>query len=764
MMINQIKEIKNVGVWSNFSTSGDMYLLRRNLIFGFNGSGKTTLSRVFSFIKHGIPEAAMLDSISYKITFSENSDSTDVVIDQKSSPHKIGKNILIYNTDFVSKNFLWEEGNINGIIYLSEKAIEAKNYLDAMEANLVNIRKERIRIKKVLKSSIDSLENFYDRVSKNIESAIPSDAYFGSYNKESVSQKYECKGIDISMILSLSEMRTYQSRLVKQERLDKLSFSYKIPDYLHSWILSSRSLICERVSDLVPGEFKKHSDALGWAKKGIEYHEDNELESCLLCGSELSDSRRKYIKLAIKISPSEHYRSLSKAIRYGKNIESELEKIIINIPTGSQFILSKRDTYLANREIFIDIIYQLYKYVKRQVIYLKIRRKNPTSRITIQSHISAFNANIWYRRYSRIRRVIDNQIEDHNKDVQNIASFREDAYNRIENHILAYSKAEWKSLTSLYNENLETSAKLYRIEKLLKNEIHDVKKILREQNVDAKIMNDLIWRYLGHKEISLEVSEDKYNIRRKNGNLAKKLSEGERSAISFCYFLAELRARKRDVRKTIAIIDDPVSSLDAAARTHAFSLMTEITNDCAQVILLTHSTGFASMVKRIWDKRGREENYFQFLSLDCRISKASGNRETSLSYMPAFSTDHYSEYHYLFSIVYNAAKNQESDQLFFLPNAIRKFLEIFASFWYPDQKTFATALIGQREKVKGRVDVLALERLIQIESHGTVESLEGHSCLTMQDSISSAVAAIEFVKIVAEDHYKRMKISCKLLS
>ena len=760
MIISQIKEIRNAGVWNNFSASEGTQFSKRNLIFGFNGSGKTTLSRIFSHIKYGSSGLSLFDSISYKVAFSGDSSSSEIIIDQNTLRHQVGNNILIYNTDFVSKNFLWEEGNINGIIYLSEKAIEAKNNLDVTEINLENIKRERRATTKSLKTSKEFLEDFYERVSRNIVAAIPSDAYFEPYDARKISQIYKHQDINTSMILSLDDLRSYQSLLVRQESLTSLSFSYRIPNDLVKWISLSVSLINEARDDLVSSEFTKYSDAFQWAKQGILYHEDYNLESCLFCGNELSEKRRDYVKFVTRTSPKEHYRSLINAIRRGREIERELEKIIINIPNGTQFISGKRDVYLANREIFIGIMNQLYRYVKRQIIYLSIRRKNPTGDITPQVDIKAFNVDIWYQRYSRIKNNIDSLISDHNEYVENITSIRRRAYEVIEKHILASNKKEWDHISYLHSVNKKTNTDLYIAQKSLEMAIIRAKSYLAKQNVDARVMNELIWVYLGHKEISLEVVGDRYNIRRMNGNLARKLSEGERSAISFCYFLAELKARRTDICNTIAIIDDPVSSLDAVAQTHAFSLMTEITSRCAQVVLLTHSTSFASMVRRSWNKGSGNNCDFTLLSLDCRVSGDSENRETSLCHMPGFSRNHHSEYHYLFNIVYDAAKNGRSDQLFFLPNAIRKFLEVFTSFQYPDQKGFAAALKGEKQKVGSRVDVVALERLIQIESHGTLESLEGHSSLTMQDSIAGAVAAIGFVEAVAGDHYRRMKASC----
>ena len=53
MIVQRIVELKNAGVWKDFSAAADLQLAPRTLIYGFNGSGKTTLARVLSSIERG---------------------------------------------------------------------------------------------------------------------------------------------------------------------------------------------------------------------------------------------------------------------------------------------------------------------------------------------------------------------------------------------------------------------------------------------------------------------------------------------------------------------------------------------------------------------------------------------------------------------------------------------------------------------------------------------------------------------------------------
>ena len=132
MIISQIVELKQAGVWKNYSSPPDLHLAPRTLIYGFNGSGKTTLSRVFSSIQRGCLEDRLPPETAFKI---KTLDGTIVTQDLVSNP--FGNSLLVFNTDFVSRNFEWDASTTKGIAYLSEKKVDARKEYDpdAMEGD-----------------------------------------------------------------------------------------------------------------------------------------------------------------------------------------------------------------------------------------------------------------------------------------------------------------------------------------------------------------------------------------------------------------------------------------------------------------------------------------------------------------------------------------------------------------------------------------------------------------------------------------------------
>src|SRR5690606_40846036 len=84
----------------------------------------------------------------------------------------------------------------------------------------------------------------------------------------------------------------------------------------------------------------------------------------------------------------------------------------------------------------------------------------------------------------------------------------------------------------------------------------------------------------------------------RGGQPVSHLSEGERTAIAFLYFLKSLQDKTFDMKNGIVVIDDPVSSLDANALFSAFGYMKERTKEAGQLFIFTHSFAFFRNVKK----------------------------------------------------------------------------------------------------------------------------------------------------------------------
>lgn len=74
------------------------------------------------------------------------------------------------------------------------------------------------------------------------------------------------------------------------------------------------------------------------------------------------------------------------------------------------------------------------------------------------------------------------------------------------------------------------------------------------------------------------------------------LSEGDKSAFAFSFFLAQLE--KGDISKKIVVFDDPISSFDQARRNATISHLLKISSKCKQLFVSTHDIYFAKALSR----------------------------------------------------------------------------------------------------------------------------------------------------------------------
>ena len=94
------------------------------------------------------------------------------------------------------------------------------------------------------------------------------------------------------------------------------------------------------------------------------------------------------------------------------------------------------------------------------------------------------------------------------------------------------------------------------------------------------------------------------------------LSAGDRSSLALAFFLAQLEQDANRAGKVV-VFDDPFTSLDSFRRNHTAHQIQRCGETCAQVILLSHDTGFLHLLwdrvppadrKALWLARVGEEN------------------------------------------------------------------------------------------------------------------------------------------------------------
>lgn len=758
MIIRRLSELKKAGVWRDFRAPPSLQFARYTLIYGFNGSGKTTFSRVFASIQRGARESRLPDGVEFKVETSDGS-----VISSENITNPFGKNLLVFNTDFVTRNFQWDDSTTAGIVYLSEKKIDAlKEYRQIVDD--LSATKKKIKTAEAAKvRSEKNVAEFKTRIARTIREIASSSRYTQSYDARKIQQNYTRETFSSERKLSAEALAIAQEKLTQREPLPKIEVTANLPEGLDSWFAEARELVTRPVSDTVFNGFADHTGMLRWVEEGLVYHDNHDVENCLLCGNYFSSDRRESLRKLFDVSWKKFVSDLVEHVKKGHMFRESLRDLYRKIPRSTEVAPEERERFDEVRAHLESAITQIGVLTTDLIKALEERVANPVKEVVVGVDCQKFEYNSFFSEYTVHEKTFTSCICAHNSAFESFSISQQKAFKDIEAHVLAGNQDEWNRLIRLdENSERDRASALGEERSLLQKEV-ELRNSLEDHGVGAERMNQLIWAYLGHKEISLSVEGSGYKISRVGGKAATELSEGERTAVSFCYFLTQMAAEGRKAEDLILVIDDPISSLDTAARTYAYSLMTRMTKKCAQVIVLTHNTNFMNMVKREFQnlqKRHEPDKVMALFSLDCRCPSEDGDRVTSLVPMHDLLVRYDSEYHYLFNLVRSAAEKKESDYVFLLPNATRKLLEMFATFCSPGQPNFAGALNDHHDSVKDKLDVRALERLVQIESHGTMEGLGTLPVLTLEEALRAAAAGIKFIQEVGKDHYKRMERAC----
>jgi wobble nucleotide-excising tRNase len=218
--------------------------------------------------------------------------------------------------------------------------------------------------------------------------------------------------------------------------------------------------------------------------------------------------------------------------------------------------------------------------------------------------------------------------------------------------------------------------------KTKEQKISNLKETLISHYIPAEQINKDLKHFLGRGDIRLVATDEQeaYQIFR-NGELAKDLSEGEKTALAIVYFLTKINEEGFDLENGVVVVDDPVSSLDSSAIFQAFGFIKGSIKNAGQIFILTHHFDFFRQIKN-WFSYCRK-NDREYYMVVCK--NENGTRKSSITKIDKLLIDYESEYHFLFSVLYRFAKGQErhSEEIYPLPNIARKFLENFLAFRVP---------------------------------------------------------------------------------
>lgn len=554
-----------------------------NLIYWLNWTWKTTISK---YLQH-----------------PEESDFSDCSIEGLND-----EKILVYNENFIHDNFY--QDTQKGIFSLNAENKEAKEKITNLEAEvqkqnwiLENTNKElwekNIELEK-LKANIQEKTreiktNYSDQIldfclerKKGSKEALFDDLV----TKEKPQSQPK---ITIEQLEKEAETIDDSAKMYDENEIKKITFDFsKIeenPIFNEVIIGNENSQIAELIKQL---------DNSNWVKVGKEYLTEPQWgnEVCPFCqqntiSKELYNEIQNYF--------DENYQNKMRNLWF---LQDQYHTELENVESIKASLLDNE--FIQWKEEILKTITTLFQSLNTKLTsnYQKINKKiqNPNIMIELESTTSEKD---------EINNFLDSiitEIKEYNDKVKN----KKDTKKKIIDNFWNIMRWNYDSyIVDYQKQKKEISSKKSKIEESiveLKKNINNLQKEIKKAEADQvnikdaidNINNQLMFFWLEGFSIVSSGNEE-YKLQRPHQDLAKfeTLSEGEKTVISFLYFLELCKGRqsKDEVKgKEIIVIDDPISSL---SHMYVFNIAQLIKQNFfnqkdkyEQIFILTHNLYF----------------------------------------------------------------------------------------------------------------------------------------------------------------------------
>lgn len=649
-MISYI-HIENVASYKGASTLSPTNKI--SLLYGLNGTGKSTISNYL-----------------YNPELDKYKDC---------KLHKNGEcDILVYNQQFLN-DYFYEEDSLKGIFTLSKenksillkiqqetkKLEKLEEERKAINEKLVDVKK---RISKRKENATDSIwkikTNFSggDRVLEYcLDGLKRTENLFTHINSISVP---EHKPEDTIEKLKNEVSSINGDNAIRINRLD--SFNYSGSDVEGDGIF--KKIIVGSQEGSV-AEFINKLGNIDWVKTGLEYIPSEISENvaeCPFCQNKtLTKELLASIESVFDISYENDIEAIKKRQKTYKSSANDLTFGNVD------------DLFLVTPELSKQwrlAVEKLKSIHRENTLLIENKLKNPSTPITLHSSDDATSS------INDAVKKLNTLIDSHNKKLENknlslrelkdrfwnlmrweydqtLSSYKSDnsSLQNEEDSIIAGQSAKTQEITTT-NQNISTLRKqTVNIEEAIDN--------INNALIEIGVVGFSVVKY----------GEDLYKVARTDADsdAFHSLSEGEKTVISFLYFIELCKGEKTaetSPKKKIVVIDDPISSLSHLYVFNIGQLIKKIffnSTDYEQIIVFTHSLYFFyELTHTKKEKRDETQNLYRI------IKTSNGSSIVSMRY-----EEIQNDYQTYWSMIKDASTPPT-----LIANCMRNIIEYFFNF------------------------------------------------------------------------------------
>lgn len=768
-MIQQISKLKNFGIFQDYKPSKDLKpFTQYNLFYGWNGSGKSTVAKLFF---------SLADKRNH--SHFENGEFTVQVKDQPDVSHKNIKtntlNIRVFNKDFVDRNVNFEESKANSILILSEEKKEEmdkyKELKSQYEAKDADAKLKSSAYEKVVEDLKKNLSKWASNIKKSFELIETTNSYYLNYDRTKLSAFIRDNRAKIKKdaILTQEEVRDLKNAIKPTQKSDidlstlqQIDTTKSVSLFNRLENLLSRSIVSKQIDRLTA-----NSDLNQWVKDGLDIHVRHNSTECEFCKQQLPKQRIDELNNHFSKAYSDLLDEIQAVL---DEIAALTSSVDIKLPEAIELYDEFQGEYQKSKVSFSEkqkICKTKLTEVENQIAK---KKTNPfelinSKFIDIEQAFKEFN--------SALTKSVE-IIGKHNVKNTKFDEEVKNAQHKLELHFVSEIL-----ITEKYDETEEDiknqKEELDKVQNQLQEldvEIKKLEAILINESVGADAFNKSLAKFIGRKDISIEFDKSLKGykiIRAGKSETARNLSEGEKTAIAFVYFISKLKENGNNIDKSIIIVDDPISSFDSNHLFHSYSFLKQECEKAQQLFILTHNFQYFKLIrdwlqKKNERKRKPDGTYEEKIRSTFYSVEASNEESRKATINNANSTllDFNSEYHFIFHKLFYLMelKTLDLEKAFLIANLSRKLLEGFLTFKFPKGRNDFSQLLQagcsdneKREKVYRFINKYSHNRQIEFLD-SPIDNLLGEG-----ENIVKEV--FEIIRTLDKPHFDEMEEVCK---
>lgn len=736
-MIKGISKIKGLGVFENYTKPGGMQEFGvKNLIYGWNYSGKTTLSRLFAQL-----ESKTLNPDLSGCSFTIEADGDPIT---ELNFTKSNLTVRVFNSDFIRDNLNFTGQSFKPILLLGKESDEAQKKLDHCEDMIDRAQgKARSYAKEAgdLESAFSTAKTATAAMIKKTIGLV--EAYTATHLGRDIAT---VSTIAASQLLADDKLRDDLKLALtpdsdRPSTVERLAGAPSI-DPLHKEALIALTATPSLASTIK--HLEENPQIEKWVGIGLPLHSTK--DRCEFCGGDLSKHRLAELDAHFSKDLAEHKGKIEQLHNRVK-----AARVSIPLPKEAEFNPQFRDKFREAAiplskavETFNMAIDTLASDVQKK-IDAPFRPQEPTG---LRAGLA--------QTITDVVRTINKVIDENNQIASNFTKAKLEAIKRVKFHYVQEFADDQAKLgrevkTERYKAKQE---RLNHFVDCIQQEADKLRSIISQAQLGREEINNRLSSMLGSEAVQIKVvpdgGQERFQLIRKNGKIAKNLSDGEKTAIAFSYFLTKLKELKAEqFKETIVYIDDPISSLDA---NHIFQVTASIRNlffhknesgqwttTCKQIFISTHNFEFFHLLRELRPDGLSQARLFLMKRIDSQIS--------SFDNMPNSLSKYASEYHFLFEVIqkFHACPSKTDHEiLMLLPNAVRRFVELYTYSRLPGG--FKEPLDQRAEVLFGNEKAKRILKVFHYFSHAnSIDRLAGNSELIfdLEYAVDDLLSVIE---------------------